>query len=103
MNAEELKTHFQSLDADDVDFEAWALLRAKHPTAERRFKRLTKGLADLMAEIKQEFPDACYYTGSGGFNLLIGPSHDGGARGSANMNYIALSADSSLAVGDGDF
>lgn len=103
MNAEQLRQHFSELDVEEVEYQAWALLRASKPTAERRFNRLTKALADLLEEVKEEFPDACYFTGSGGFNLLIGPSHEQGGRGSGNPQYIALSANAKLAVGDGDF
>ncbi|EBA2366384.1 hypothetical protein QE08_000485 [Salmonella enterica subsp. enterica] len=92
MNTEELLEH---IDIGDY-YEAYILLCDKFPTAERRFKRLTKALAALLDEVRQEFPDAGYYTASGGFNLLLGES-DAGNR------VVALSASSYLSVGDGDF
>ncbi|EDN3812666.1 hypothetical protein GHS02_17210 [Salmonella enterica subsp. enterica serovar Chester] len=47
-------------------------------------------------EVKQEFPDANYYTASGGFNLLLGDSEAGSLM-------VALSASHYLSIGDGDF
>ncbi|CAH6085303.1 MULTISPECIES: hypothetical protein [Citrobacter] len=91
MNTEELLEHIGG------DYcVAYNLLDEKCPNVERRFKRLTKALAALLDEIKQEFPDACYYTASGGFNLLLGDS-DAGSK------MVALSASHYLSVGDGDF
>lgn len=91
MNTEELLEHI----GGDY-YEACNLLDEKCPNVERRFKRLTKALAALLDEVKQEFPDACYYTASGGFNLLLGDSN-------AGNKMVALSASHYLSVGDGDF
>lgn len=81
---------------DGNQYEAYRLLDEKCPNIERRFKRLTKALAALLDEVKQEYPDANYYTASGGFNLLLGEIEGG-------SSMIALSASSYLSVGDGDF
>ena len=97
MNTEELISH---IDEGDY-YEANALLRDRCPTAERRFKRLTRALADLLNEVKKEFPDANYYTASGGFNLLLGDATEGGSLDGNKV--IALSASAYLRVGDGDF
>ncbi|EKR7602621.1 TPA: hypothetical protein RM327_004282 [Escherichia coli] len=91
MNTEEL---IERIDGDQ--YEAYRLLDEKCPNIERRFKRLTKALAALLDEVKQEYPDANYYTASGGFNLLLGEIEDG-------SSMVALSASSYLSVGDGDF
>lgn len=91
MNTEEL---IERIDGDQ--YEANRLLDEKCPNVERRFKRLTKALAALLDEVKQEYPDANYYTASGGFNLLLGEIEGG-------SSMIALSASSYLSVGDGDF
>lgn len=91
MNTEEL---IERIDGDQ--YEAYRLLDEKCPNIERRFKRLTKALAALLDEVKQEYPDANYYTASGGFNLLLGEIEGG-------SSMIALSASSYLSVGDGDF
>lgn len=76
--------------------EAYRLLDEKLPNIERRFNRLTKALAALLDEVKQEFQDANYYTASGGFNLLLGDSEAGSLM-------VALSASHYLSIGDGDF
>ncbi|EKN2322811.1 hypothetical protein PWV40_004401 [Salmonella enterica] len=91
MNTEEL---IERIDGNQ--YEAYRLLDEKCPNIERRFKRLTKALAALLDEVKQEYPDANYYTASGGFNLLLGEIEGG-------SSMIALSASSYLSVGDGDF
>ncbi len=91
MNTEELLEHI----GGDY-YGAYNLLDEKCPNVERRFKRITKALAALLDEVKQEFPDACYYTASGGFNLLLGESD-------AGNKMVALSASHYLSVGDGDF
>lgn len=101
MNAEELEQAFNEADLDDQQYLAWALLKERLPTAERRFNRLTKGLAQLLKEVQEEFPDACYYTASGGFTLLIGPTH--AKDGSSRSHNTALSASSYLLVSDGDY
>lgn len=91
MNTEEL---VERIDGDC--YEAHRLLDEKCPNVERRFKRLTKALAALLDEVKQSYPDANYYTASGGFNLLLGDID-------AGSTMIALSASHYLSVGDGDF
>ncbi|QGJ41505.1 hypothetical protein E4179_14835 [Citrobacter freundii] len=91
MNTEELLEHI----GGDY-YWAYNLLDEKCPNVERRFKRLTKAIAALLDEVKQEFPDACYYTASGCFNLLLGDSD-------AGNKMVALSASHYLSVGDGDF
>lgn len=79
--------------------DAFDLLTEAMPTAERRFKAVDKALRTLLADIQEHFPDACYYTASGGFNLLLGRSHDDRERGQQQL--VALSG--LAAIGDGDF
>ncbi|HHX9846659.1 TPA: hypothetical protein ACVTFU_001252 [Salmonella bongori] len=86
MNTEEL---IERIDGDP--YEAYMLLDEKFPNVGRRFKRLTKALAVLLDEVKQEYPDANYYTASGGFNLLLGEIEGG-------SSMIALSASSYLSL-----
>lgn len=97
MDTKELLEHINPGDY----YEASCLLGEKCPTAERRFKRLTKGLAELLKDVQKEFPDANYYTASGGFNLLLGSSTDCGST--EGNQLIAVSASEYLSVGDGDF
>lgn len=89
---------------DDQDESAYNLLLEKHPNAEKLFDKHAKALAKLLTEVKKDFPDAEFYTASGGFNLLLGESHTnlGGGRSNSNRNLSALSS-FDLQVGDGDW
>ena len=68
---------------------------------EKRFNRVCRTIRELLADVKKEFPDANYYTASGGFNLMIGPTHaDNG--GQPQQELMALSG-RGMDIGDGDF
>lgn len=69
------------------------------PTASRRFKAVDKALRALLTDVRVHFPDAEYYTASGGFNLMIGHSHNASHVGQQEL--IALCGNAS--IGDGDF
>lgn len=97
MTTDELLEHIARGDYYEASF----LLDEKCPGAARRFKRLTKGLAELLKDVQKEFPDANYYTASGSFNLLLGSSTECGSTGGNQL--IAISASEYLSVGDGDF
>jgi len=43
---------------------------------QRRFKRLTKGLRDLLAEIREYCPEANYYLAMENLHLMVGDCHD---------------------------
>lgn len=81
--------------------EAGDLLRAAMPNIERRWKKLGKEIAGLMADVRQHFPDAEYYTASGGFNLLLGKPHDRHANPQPQL--VALHTPPGVHIGDGDF
>lgn len=84
---------FGPLDAEDI-------LLAEIPNARRRFRAIDKSLRRLLAEVREAFPDATYYTGGGSFNLMIGHSHsERGGRGQSEL--IALSGQAQIS--DGDF
>lgn len=95
MNTEQL---LEFID-ESKEYQASMLLSERCPTAARRFYSLTNALARLREDVRKEFPDAEYYTGSGGFNLLLGESHTGGE---ANQKLNAARA-VGLHVGDGDW
>ncbi|CNL19336.1 Uncharacterised protein [Yersinia pseudotuberculosis] len=95
MNTEQL---LEFID-ESKEYQAYLLLSEKCPTAARRFYSLTKALTKLREDVRKEFPDAEYYTGSGGFNLLLGESH---TDESPNQKLCAVSA-VGLHVGDGDW
>lgn len=65
----------------------------------RRFNRLDTAIVKLLADVRKHFPDATYYTASGGFNLLLGSSHTG--HGESQHDLIALSG--KARISDGDF
>lgn len=67
---------------------------------ETKFKRYTTALSNLLEEVKEYFPDACYYTASGGFNLMLTQPYS--PEGKPQQKGVALSA-TRLEVGDGDF
>jgi hypothetical protein len=85
--------------ADGED--AQCLLLAAMPSAKRRFKAVDRALIRLLADVRVHFPDATYYTASGGFNLLLGRSHDESANARAQDQLVALSGNASIS--DGDF
>lgn len=78
---------------------AYDLLTAAMPGIERRFRRVDRAIIDFLALIKREFPDAQYYTASGGFNLMLGRSH--GDHEVSQQQLLALGG--RAAIGDGDF
>ena len=80
-------------DAQDI------LLRVM-PSARRRFNSIDRALIKLLADVHEHFPDAIYYTASGGFNLMLGNSHDARAqRGQEQLCALGGFA----SIGDGDF
>ena len=79
---------------------AYGLLLREDPKFEQRFIRLCKSMKNLLTDVRKKFPDAEYYTASGGFNLLIGSSH--GANADAQQELEALTG-INVEVGDGDY
>lgn len=83
---------------DSGEDDAESLLLAEIPAARRKFRALDKQLRAYLAEVRKAFPDACYYTGSGGFNLLLGAPHD--ARCNGQQQLVALSGAAQISDGD---
>lgn len=81
---------------------AYGLLIEKMPHLERKWKRMCKTMRDFLDEAKSEFPDAQYYTASGGFHLMLGNPHAEDFRRSPQQELMALTGER-LSVGDGDF
>lgn len=77
------------------------LLLERVPTAERRFKRICTEMKNLLKDVRQDFPDAEFYTASGGFNLLLAKSHHP-ATGTRQGDSTALGG-VGVEVGDGDY
>lgn len=80
---------------------AYGLLLDHAPELERKFKRIDKAIRDLLKETQKTFPDAQYYTASGGFILMLGNSHSEGIASNPQQELIALSG--YARIGDGDF
>lgn len=70
------------------------------PDARRRFNKIDRDLVALLADVRRHFPDAQFYTASGGFNLMIGHAHDHYGR-IPQQQLLALSGNAT--IGDGDF
>lgn len=81
------------------DWDATALVYYANPKLAAKFKRLDTSIRKLLAEAREYFPDAQYYTASGGFSLLLGSSHS-----DKEVAQQELSALTGLAeIGDGDY
>jgi hypothetical protein len=90
------------LDAIENGESAYELLTEKIPHIERKWKRLNKSVRDFLNDVQKEFPDAQYYTASGGFNLMLGKPHADDFHGTAQSQLVAL-AGINVTIGDGDF
>lgn len=78
---------------------AYGILYVADPKLIDRFEKVDKAMSKLLNDVKKHFPDAEYYTASGGFNLLLGAPHSD--EGKAQVELVACSGDTSIA--DGDF
>lgn len=90
----------ECLDAIARGESAYGLLIEHAPGVERRFKRVCRTLSKLLNDARETFPDAQFYTASGGLNLMLGSPHD--ASGRQQSRLLALSGDG-VEIGDGDF
>jgi hypothetical protein len=80
---------------------SYELLIDAMPGIERKFKRVDRAIIDLLTEVKHHFPDAQYYTASGGFVLMLGKPHSDDHDLTSQQQLIALGGYAS--IGDGDF
>ena len=87
------------LDAIAKGESATYLLKMADPKFARKFKRLDQGLVELLDEVKTHFPDAQYYTASGGFSLMLGREHSD--EGRKQQQLVALTGRAEIS--DGDF
>jgi uncharacterized protein (UPF0335 family) len=89
---------------DEGEYDAYQLFEEKLPKHKAKLDRLDKRIRDILAEIKEVFPDAQYYTASGGFTLVLGNTHETNASGSNEDPQQQRSAWSGYAqIGDGDW
>jgi len=82
-------------DANQAD----DLLDLMLPKHRAKLDRLDKRIAQVLAEINKVFPDAQYYTASGGFTLVLGDTHDG--NGVSQQQRSAWGGYAQ--IGDGDW
>lgn len=86
---------------DNNEYCCYPLLDEKLPKMRAKLDRLDKRIISVLKEVQKEFPDACYYTGSGGFNLILGDTHDDTANGDPKKQRQAWGG--SASIGDGDW
>lgn len=85
---------------ENGEHDAWRLFREALPGYDKKLDRLDKRIRQLLAEIREVFPDAEYYTGGGGFGLVLGCTHEGwGER--EQQQRIAWGGHAE--IGDGDW
>jgi hypothetical protein len=85
---------------ENGEIDAYGLFREVLPGYDKKLDRLDKRIAKLLAEIREVFPDAEYYTASGGFNLVLGCTHEGpGEQEQQQRTAWGGSAE----IGDGDW
>lgn len=82
------------LDAED-------LLASELPKIKSKMKNAVKKLASTLDEVKKVFPDASFYTASGGLVLMLGNSH--GENDAPQQELVAASFSDLISIGDGDF
>lgn len=80
---------------------AYDLFNEMLPKHKNKLDRLDKRIRDILEEIKKVFPDAQYYTASGGFHLLLGDSHENSYYTPPQRQRLAW--DGKAKIGDGDF
>lgn len=93
----------------NVDVDKWVaqhneycadrLLDEQLPGMRKKLDALDRHIREVLEEIKKVFPNAEYYTASGGFNLLLGSSHDNNARPQEQRSAWGGFAQ----IGDGDW
>lgn len=82
--------------------DAEALLMERCPKARKKFEKIDAALVELRAYVRKQFPEAEFYTASGGFNLLIGQAHTRDGSGTrSHSELVALCGQAP--IGDGDF
>ena len=79
---------------------AYALLDIHLPKHRAKLDRLDKRISEVLKEIQDVFPDAQYYTASGGFNLILGCTHEG-LDASPQQQRSAWAGQAT--IGDGDW
>lgn len=98
MDTQELKLYL----AENPDESAYGLLLDALPNIDRRFQRACRTLQEIIKDVKKHFPDAGYYTASGGLHIVLGETHSG-PNTNPNQELSAIGASNGLSIGDGDW
>lgn len=102
MNEAAVLAEINESDIEDKYYIAEILLEEADPNFAKRFNRTCKTLKKLLDDVRKHFPDAEYYTASGGLTLMLGKPHSDNED--PQQELIALSARHiGLQIGDGDF
>lgn len=99
MDTEDLKQYLE----ENPDQSAYGLLCDADPHIRKRFNRVCRTLKELITDVQKHFPDANYYTASGGLNIVLGNTHSGAHECEANRDLSAISAGNGIVIGDGDW
>lgn len=86
---------------DESYADAEELLLSRVPSAKRRFQNICTQLRKLQDDVRKEFPDSEYYSASGTFHLLLGPSHTFNER--AQTELVAITGRNCPGIGGGDW
>ena len=83
------------------DTDTYILLRNRDKRFEKRFRKACDDLKRVLDEVRVDFPEACYYTASGGLSLLLGAPHDEDFHPRSQLT--AFGATNGLNISDGDY
>ena len=86
---------------EEGEFDSYRLLDKCLPKMRAKLNRLDKRIIDVLEEVREVFPDAEYYTASGGFTLVLGETHDDSRYASPQNQRSAWGG--SASIGDGDW
>ena len=86
---------------ENESYDAYGLLDQEMPGMRVKLNRLDSRIREVLAEVHEHFPDATYYTASGGFNLMLGPAHEDTYGTPPQQQRLAWSG--RACIDDGDF
>jgi len=89
------------LEYNEEGVSSRTLLLYERPGADKKFHKICKDLENYLKWVQEVFPDACFYTASGGLHVLLGKSHSEGGR--SQQTLAAIGRATNLVIGDGDF
>ena len=85
---------------DEGESARW-LLHEANPNFSKRFHRVCRTMRELLADVRKEFPDAEYFTASGGFNLMLGKPYS--YPGLNPQRELMAESGVDMDICDGDF